>query len=137
MAARIEGAERGTVLDFASLARASRGDVMVHHLGGGAAVFAGPGQPFNKIVGLGFDGELDEGALSDVERAYDAVRAEMRVELATLADPPAGAMLTRRGYQLAGYENVLGLQLDPVACGSMRSTWTSSSRTLPDDSSRI
>jgi ribosomal protein S18 acetylase RimI-like enzyme len=119
MAARIETAERGTVLDFASLARASGRDVMVHDLGGGAAVFGGPNQPFNKIIGLGFEGPLDEAALAEVERAYDARQAEMRVELATLADPPVGALLTRRGFALAGYENVLGLALDAVVVDSL------------------
>lgn len=119
MAARIEAAERGTVLDFASLARASGCEVMIHHLAGGAAVFGGPGQPFNKIIGLGFDGTLDEQTLENVERAYDASHAEMRVELATLADPHAGALLTRRGYELAGYENVLGLALDPVTVDAL------------------
>jgi GNAT superfamily N-acetyltransferase len=114
MAARIEAAERGTVLDFASRARASGSQVMIHHLAGGAAVYGGPGQPFNKIIGLGFDGTLGEETLEKVERAYDASHAEMRVELATLADPQAGALLTRRGYELAGYENVLGLPLDPL-----------------------
>src|SRR5262245_34630473 len=44
MAARIERAECGTVLDFAAQARARGVDVLVHHIGGGAAVFAGPGQ---------------------------------------------------------------------------------------------
>ena len=114
LAARIEAAERDTVLDFASLARAAGGEVMVHHVGGGAAVFGGPGQPFNKIIGLGFDGPVDADAVAEMERAYDAARAEMRVELATLADPAVGALLTRRGFELAGYENVLGLALDAV-----------------------
>src|SRR5207247_697890 len=38
--------------------------------------------------------------------------AELRVELATVADPAVGILLTRRGYELVGYENVLGLPLD-------------------------
>src|SRR6185369_14594957 len=63
------------------------------------------------LAGLGF-APIDEDALARVERAYDARNAELRVELATLADPSAGILLTRRGYELAGYENVLGLALE-------------------------
>ena len=41
----------------------------------------------------------------------------MRVELATLADPAIGLMLTGRGYRLQGFENVLGMAL-PAAAGA-------------------
>jgi GNAT superfamily N-acetyltransferase len=85
---------------------------MIREIGGGSAVFAGAGQPINKLAGLGFSGAVDESALAELEREYDARAAELRVELATLADPSAGRLLTRRGYELAGYENVLGLPLD-------------------------
>ncbi|HEX6464683.1 MAG TPA: GNAT family N-acetyltransferase, partial [Vicinamibacterales bacterium] len=41
----------------------------------------------------------------------DAVGGEIRVELATLADPSTATLLSRRGYVLIGHENVLGLAL--------------------------
>lgn len=110
MAARIERAECDTVLAFAGQQQAGGRDVMIQEIGGASAVFAGPGQPINKLAGLGF-APIDEDALARVERAYDARNAELRVELATLADPSVGMLLTRRGYELAGYENVLGLAL--------------------------
>ena len=112
MAARIERAECQTVLAFAAELQAGGADVMVHEIGGTSAVFGGPGQPINKLVGLGFAEPIDEDAMARVERGYDARGAELRVELSTLADPSAGVLLTRRGYELAGYENVLGLPLD-------------------------
>jgi len=111
MAARIERAECGTVLDFATEAQRRGGDVLIHHIGGGVAVFAGPGQPFNKTIGLGFAGAIEPAAFEEMERAFDARGAEIRVELATLADPSVGRSLTQRGYELVGYENVLGLAL--------------------------
>jgi len=111
MAARIERAECGTVLDFAKQAQRRGGDVLIHHIGGGVAVFAGPGQPFNKAIGLGFAGAIEPAAFDAMERAFDARGAEIRVELATLADPSVGKNLTQRGYELVGYENVLGLAL--------------------------
>jgi GNAT superfamily N-acetyltransferase len=112
MAARIERAECQTVRAFAAELESRGANVMIHEIGGTAAVFAGPGQPVNKLAGLGFAGAIDEEAMARVERGYDARGAELRVELATLADPSVGLLLTRRGYELAGYENVLGLPLD-------------------------
>jgi GNAT superfamily N-acetyltransferase len=112
MAARIERAECRTVLAFAAEVGSRGADVMIHEIGGASAVFGGPGQPFNKLAGLGFAEPLDPDAMSRVERAYDEREAELRVELSTLADPSVGILLTRRGYELVGYENVLGLPLD-------------------------
>ena len=110
MASRIERAECGTILDFAAEAQARGTDVVIHRIGGGAAVFAGPGQPFNKVAGLGF-ADIDPASLEEMERVFDARGAELRVELATIADPEVGKLLTPRGYTLVGYENVLGLAL--------------------------
>jgi GNAT superfamily N-acetyltransferase len=109
MAARIERAECETVVAFAALMEERGTDVLIEPLGGASAIFAGPGQPFNKLAGLGFAGPVEEEDLARVERAFASRGAELRVELATLADPPVGALLTRRGFELAGYENVLGL----------------------------
>jgi len=111
-AARIERAEATTARDFGVRARQHGADVLIAEIGGTAAVYGGPGQPFNKLVGLGFAGALDEAALAQVEAEYDARGAELRVEQATLADPSVASLLTRRGYELVGYENVLGLELD-------------------------
>lgn len=113
LAARLERAECETVLDFALQARSRGRAVIIEYVGGGVAVYGGPGQPFNKVAGLGFDGPLSDDAIAKVEAAFDAVNAEIRVELATLADPRVATMLARRGYVLIGHENVLGLALTP------------------------
>jgi ribosomal protein S18 acetylase RimI-like enzyme len=111
LAARIERAECETVLAFATERRARGIDVLIHEIGGASAVFAGEGQPINKLAGLGFADGVDEASLTALERAFDARSADLRVELATLADPSVGILLTRREYELIGYENVLGLPL--------------------------
>jgi ribosomal protein S18 acetylase RimI-like enzyme len=85
---------------------------LIADIRGTTAVYGGPGQPFNKLVGLGFGERLDENALAALEAHYDARGAELRVEQATLADPSVASMMTRRGYELVGYENVLGLELN-------------------------
>jgi hypothetical protein len=113
LAARLERAECETVLDFALQARSRGRPVIIEHVGGGVAVYGGPGQPFNKVAGLGFDGPLSEDGIGGVEAAFDAVNAEIRVELATLANPGIATLLTRRGYVLIGHENVLGVALTP------------------------
>lgn len=111
LARRIETAECRLTVDCAEIIRERRSDVFVGALNGGAAVYAGPGQPFNKVIGLGFDGLDDEG-LTHVERAFAERGAPVQVEIATLADPSIAARLTRRGYALVGFENVLGLPLN-------------------------
>jgi GNAT superfamily N-acetyltransferase len=111
LAARIERAECQIAIDFGDCARARRDDVLVTPIGGAAAVFAGPGAPCNKLAGLGFGAALDENALAALEAAFDARDAAVRVELSSLADPNVAHTLTRRGYSLVGFENVLGLDL--------------------------
>src|SRR5262249_13399921 len=64
--------------------------------------------------------------------------AEMRVELATLADPAIATMLTRRGYVLIGHENVLGLALTAERVRGFEATVAASqniavSRTSPNE----
>src|SRR5215218_9808997 len=111
LAARIEKAEAAVALDFAEAARGRGKDVLIEPIGGTSAVYGGPGEPYNKIAGLGFGAALDEAALADLEARYDERGAEIRVEQCTLADPAVATLLTRRGYELIGYENVLGLAL--------------------------
>jgi ribosomal protein S18 acetylase RimI-like enzyme len=109
LASRIELAE-------AKLTRALAHGVIdppaaVRDVGGGISAVSRPGSPINKIVGIGFDGDLTVRALEAVETDWRARREPVRVELSTLAAPSVGAMLTARGYRLEGFENVLGLAL--------------------------
>src|SRR5215213_6066311 len=52
LATRIEAAEAAVVRDFAARARAAGKDVLIEPIAGTHAVFGGPGEPFNKVVGL-------------------------------------------------------------------------------------
>ncbi len=79
---------------------------------GGAACFAEDGSPFNKVVGLGFGGVPGDAELDEIERAYAGFVAPTQVELANLADPGIGLLLTGRGYRLVAFENVLGRSLE-------------------------
>ena len=117
LAARLDRAE-GRLC--ASIARAvaagsARSRAEVFDIGGGVAVFAGAASPTNKMIGVGFDGPLDEHELDLVERAFADRGAPLQAEVATLADPSVHALLVRRGYEPRGFENVLGHSLDGIA----------------------
>jgi ribosomal protein S18 acetylase RimI-like enzyme len=119
LAGRIERAETTLVADAAEGAarRLGRDRVFVRTLNGGVAVHAGEGSPFNKVAGLGFGGMPAPEALDEVEREFATRRQPVRVEISTLADPAIARGLTRRGYELTGFENVLGLALDARVTG--------------------
>jgi GNAT superfamily N-acetyltransferase len=80
-------------------------------VGSGYAVFAKPGSPMNKVIGIGIDAPLTPAEMDRVEDAFRGRNEDTRVELSTLALPHAGELLSARGYRLQGFENVLGLDL--------------------------
>lgn len=114
LARRIERADATLIADGAAAAslRLPSEDVTVVPLAGGVAAFLEPGSPFNKIAGLGFDGPPDEAQLEAFESAVARQGAPVQVELASLGLPDVARLFTRRGYELVGFENVLGLSLD-------------------------
>ena len=114
LAARIDLAEARLCAAFAGIQGRRGQDAFVTGIGGTVAVYGSPGAPFNKLAGLGLAGELDESALEHLEGEFRRRDAPLQVELSTLADPAVGVMLTRRGYVLLNFENVLGLSLDPA-----------------------
>jgi ribosomal protein S18 acetylase RimI-like enzyme len=95
----------------AALVREPDGGFFARPIGGGIATWGGDGSPLNKVAGLGFGGTPSSTELDDVELAFRAFGAKVQVELSNLASPDVGRLLTARGYQLIGYENVLGLRL--------------------------
>lgn len=116
LAARIERAECRLLTDGASAVSARLGEEMfVRPIASGVAVLTVDGSPLNKLAGLGFGGPVDTEELSGIERVFAARGVPLQVELSNLADPSIGALLTRRGYTLEGFENVLGRALPPNA----------------------
>lgn len=119
LAARIERAEADTAAAFARCAGRSGAEVLITPIGGTHAVYGGPGQPFNKVVGLGLAGAVEEADVARLESLYDRHRGEIRVEQSSLADPAVATLLARRGFRLIGYENVLGLALTPDVASAL------------------
>ena len=113
LAERIERAEVGLIAGAGEAARRRRPEAggFAIPVAGGLAAFAEEGSPLNKVAGLGFGGVPGPAALDEIERAFAARGAPVQVELAHLADPAIGALLTGRGYRLVSFENVLGLAI--------------------------
>jgi GNAT superfamily N-acetyltransferase len=118
LAARIERADARLMRDsaLAAVRRRPGAGAFATEMAGGFATFTAPGSPLNKVAGLGFAGPLDEAQLDAVERAFAERGVPVQVELSCLAEPGIGALLTRRGYSLEKFENVLGRRLptDPA-----------------------
>lgn len=121
LAARIEGAESRTIAGAASATSRRRPDqdVWLRELAGGiASAMAGP-SPLNKVAGVGFGGLPSLEDLEELESAFSARGAPVQVELSSLADPEVARLLSRRGYVLSGFEDVLGMSLDDFVPCSM------------------
>jgi len=121
LARRIERAECSLLVEMAEAARRHAGDadILVAHISGGVAVFSGADAPINKLAGLGFAEPLEENALEVVEREFERRQTSLVVELSSLAATPAAILLTRRGYALVGFEDVLGVRLDQASLGRL------------------
>jgi ribosomal protein S18 acetylase RimI-like enzyme len=81
-------------------------------IAGGVATYAGQESPFNKVVGVGFDGTPSAAELDAVEERYAEHDAPTSFEIATLAAPEVFEALTERGYRLVSFENVLLRRLE-------------------------
>lgn len=115
LAARIERAERALIEEgaLAAALRDPQERMLVLPIGSGLAVWAGAGSPLDKVVGVGIDSAFEDRELDAVEQAFAERDAPVQFEVSTLADPAVVERLTRRGYVLKGFENVLGLPLAP------------------------
>ena len=87
----------------------------VREVGGGVASVMGGDSPLNKVAGLGFADLPSAEDLDEIESVFGAQGIPVQVEVSSLADPSLVWMLSQRGYELVGFENVLGRSLsDPV-----------------------
>jgi GNAT superfamily N-acetyltransferase len=112
LAARIDRTEARLCarLVMESPAHASSGPFVLP-LDGGLALFAGARSPMNKVIGFGFDAELNLQELSIIEERWAERGEPVRIELSILADPAVVAKLSERGYRLHGFENVLACRI--------------------------
>jgi GNAT superfamily N-acetyltransferase len=111
LARRVEAAESALSQAVFDAVRARGGASFALPIAGGLAVFTGAGSAINKVIGVGFEGVPDPAAWDEVEGHYFARHCSVRVEIATLAHSDIPAQLSRRGYVLVDFENVLGFEL--------------------------
>jgi ribosomal protein S18 acetylase RimI-like enzyme len=130
LARRIDEAEASLSSDIAELiiARGSVPGAFNQEFAGGVAVCAGPASPVTKVIGAGFDGVPTDEAFDELERKFFALGAGVRAEVATLADPAFAQQLSRRGFVLNGFENVLAFPLEPVVRGGQETPKTTIER---------
>jgi GNAT superfamily N-acetyltransferase len=111
LARRVEAAESHLSRAVVDAVHARGGDAFALPIGGGVAVFTGVGSAVNKVIGVGFDDVPADAVWDEVERKYAERHCQVRVEIATLAHPDIPARLSRRGYVLMDFENVLAFDL--------------------------
>jgi ribosomal protein S18 acetylase RimI-like enzyme len=95
----------------AVMASTSESRAFVESIGSGIASYAGPSSPMTKMIGVGFEGVPLSGRLDEIEELFRERGEPLHAEVATLADPPFAAELTRRGYVLENFENISGRQI--------------------------
>jgi ribosomal protein S18 acetylase RimI-like enzyme len=109
LARRIERAE----IDFCALATMAGGpDAASLDCGGGRAVYAAPGSPVNKVLGLGLGTEVTDDDIDAIEEFYAERGCPVQIELCPLVTPDLPSRLTKRGYVLQAFENELARTLE-------------------------
>lgn len=113
LARRIERAEAAmSAAIVGGMDSGQAGSHAVVPIGAGYAICAGPGSPFNKIIGAGLDdGPLNAAALDAAEAVFASRGVPVRAEVCVLANPDVFLALVRRGYAFETVEHVLGMRL--------------------------
>ena len=82
-------------------------DVAILAVAGGRALWAGPGGHLTEAKAIGLLGPVDDSDLDRLEAFYHERGEPVRVVVCPLADPSLVEGLGRRGYRVAGFENIL------------------------------
>src|SRR6185436_9754085 len=74
---------------------------------GAVAAWMGKDSPMSRVIGLGMEGDVADADLDALERAFRERGTPLRVELCPIAGGPLGRRLSRRGYGVTGFEDML------------------------------
>lgn len=74
-------------------------------------VYAGPGSPVSRAIGLGLDGPVLPTMLDLVEAFFRRRGEQARVDCCPLADATLPQLLAQRGYVMVGFRQVMALAL--------------------------
>lgn len=83
-------------------------------IAGGCAVYLGPGAVLNQATGLGLDGPVTAEDVDELEAFFNTRGARAKVNVCPLAHPTLAGELSRRGYRVDDFENVLVMALEPA-----------------------
>ncbi len=112
LASRIEAAEARLSLAMAEASRAHGiAGVFGLQIGGGAAVYCGPGAPMTKVIGVAIGEPLLDAAIDEIEGAFLPFDEYPGFEIASLGDHASVRRLEARGYRLQRIELVLGCDI--------------------------
>jgi GNAT superfamily N-acetyltransferase len=76
-------------------------------VGGGHAVFLGPGSPLSQAQGMGLHGSVSEAELARMEAFFRDRSTPIQIEVSTLADPSLLSALSQRGYLIMDQSHTL------------------------------
>jgi hypothetical protein len=108
LARRLELADAAKHIDYAG-ARAKllgTGCCAWERIGKGYAIFAGLGNPYSRVVGLGLAGPVGEAEFEQCEAFYRRRGTQPAFSLCPLADPTLLEHLNRHGYQVEMFMHV-------------------------------
>ena len=94
----------------------------VSPVAGGAAIYAGPQSPMNKLIGAAFGETPDAQTIERIEAQYAERQSAFQAEVSTLAEPEFARLLMSRGYRFQGYENLLGRRIGDIDASHPRVT---------------
>ncbi len=108
LACRLEQAEAATTARYIA-ARAAldpAADSTAAAIADGAAIFAGPGSPVNRVVGLGMTQAVECADIARCEAFYAARGEICRIDLCPLAHSSLRELLRERGYTVGLFKHV-------------------------------
>ncbi|NWF84024.1 MAG: GNAT family N-acetyltransferase [Bryobacteraceae bacterium] len=109
LARRCEAAEAANGRSFG----AGSSLVETLEIGGGTAVFAGPGSPMTHALGIGVNGPMTAHDFDVLERFFHSRGSDCLIDLCPLADPTVLEQITKRNYRIVEFNNLMLKRLSP------------------------
>src|SRR5262245_43663031 len=99
LAARLDRTEMALCANMARTIGGRQPDLraFVEPIAGGAAIYAGPHSPMNKLIGAAFGEVPDVDAIARIEAQYGDRQSPFQAEVSTLAEPDFARLLLARG----------------------------------------
>lgn len=111
LARRMEEAEAANAFHFGRAAR--DGNVDVEQICDGCAMFAGVGSPLTHAMGIGMAGPVSDEEFDRLEEFFQERGSPSLIDLCPMADMTVIENVTRRGYKVLEFNNLLLHRVDP------------------------